>query len=378
MDFFLAGVQRMNYFTSVFFVMAALTVCGRGVWTPEQANAWFAAQPYRAGVNYIPAYAINAIEMWSAETFDPKAVDSELSLAASVGFNTIRVFLNDQVYTADPEGFGKRFETFLGVAEKNGFGVMVTFFTNGGHPEGRLGKQPAPNGTHNSGWVKSPCLSLLGDEAKWGTLERYVKGVVSKHAQDSRIVVWDIYNEPGNVRSKHVSQKRELTAEEVKAYQANCLHLVQRSAQWARDCDPSQPITFGVWAGGDIAKMFDQTQIENSDVLSYHCYGPLEQQKKRCEALRKYNRPVLCTEWMARQLGSTFNPTLGYMKENRVWSYSFGLVAGKMETWRPWPALVERETDPAKRAMWFHDIFRADHSPYDPEEIKYIKGVLKK
>lgn len=368
--------MKKSAFIALGIALAVSSGWARERWTEQEANAWFAGQPYRAGVNYVASDAVNAIEMWSPETFNPKRIDSELALAESIGFNTVRVFLNDQVWAADPEGFDRRIDAFLEIAKRHGIGVMLTFFTNGGNGESHLGKQSSDDGSHNGSWVKSPKLSLLADEAAWGILERYVKDVITRHAKDGRVIVWDIYNEPGNVRSSHIKGK-PLKPDEIEAYTVNCFHLLQQSFRWARDCNPTQPITAGRWTGGEIGKIFNDYQFAQSDVISYHRYAPPEIHRKIMRELKRYHRPILCTEWMARHLGCTFDPILGEMKRANVWSYSWGLVAGKMETWRPWPNVV-KPGDHSKDGLWFHDIYHADHTPYDPKETAYIQRVLKK
>ena len=186
-------------------LVVASTTFARDVWTAEEANAWFDKQPYRAGVNYIPAYAINSIEIWQKETFNIEVIEKEFALLQKTGFNAIRVFVNDLVVHDDPKGFLERFELFLQKADKYNIGVMVVFFTNGGKDDGKLGKQPEPDGTHNSGWKKQPSYSILGDKSKWGYLEFYVKTVIKAHAKDPRIICWDIFNEPGNITSVHIA-----------------------------------------------------------------------------------------------------------------------------------------------------------------------------
>ncbi len=356
-------------------LVVASTSFARDVWTAEEANAWFAKQPYRAGVNYIPAYAINAIEIWQKETFDIKVIEKEFALMQSIGFNAIRVFLNDLVVNDDPKGFLERFELFLKTADKYDIGVMVVFFTNGGRDDAKLGKQPEPNGTHNSGWKKQPSYKILGDRSKWGHLEKYVRTVVGAHAKDPRIICWDIFNEPGNIRSEHiVGGGAGLTKERIEYLQDCVVEVIKLSSQWARSYDPIQPITYGLWARSpEFKKKFDKVQFENSDVVSYHSYGNLREQILRHKELKKLNKPVFCKEWMGRILGSTYNPILQYHKQNKIWSFAFGLVAGKMETWRPWP----HHDTPETKGIWFHDLYKADHTPYCPEEIEYIKRVLK-
>src|SRR6476620_6698991 len=93
-------------------------------WTPEQANAWYAKQPWFVGANYTPAYAINQLEMWQAETFDPAVIDKELAWAKSLGFNSMRVFLHHLLWEQDKEGLLKRMDQFLAIAEKHGIGIL--------------------------------------------------------------------------------------------------------------------------------------------------------------------------------------------------------------------------------------------------------------
>lgn len=357
-------------------VVAASALFARDVWTCEQANEWFAKQKYRAGVNYVPSYAINSIEFWQKESYNPKIIDSELALLESLGMNTVRVFLNDLVWKDDPEGFYKRLDNFLEIADKHGAGVMFVFFTNGGKDNGKLGKQDGPNGTHNSNWRKTPSYSVLGDKSKWGYLEEYVKGVVSRYANDKRVLVWDIYNEPGHIKSPHVKGGgANLSEEDVQRLRKMSLDFLEATAQWARSCNPSQPITYGTFVSDSTphGKMFNNLIYSQSDVISYHSYGNIIRQISRLKEARKHNRPVMCTEWMARPTGSCFNPVLKFLKQNNVWSYSFGLVAGKIETWRPSFDLSCPELD----SIWYHDIFKADHTPYEPTEVEYIKSVLK-
>src|SRR5690554_3627272 len=258
---------------SLFFIVNTFS---RDVWTKEKANEWAKTIPYLSGVNYVPSTAINSIEIWSEETFDPKTIDHELSLAQSIGMNSVRIFLNDMVWEHDPEGFYKRVDHFLDICEKHSIYAMITFFTNGGHPEPKLGKQPDPiPGKHNSGWMKTPRLSVLTDESTWGYLEGYVNGTISRFANDKRIAVWDVFNEPGNVGSEHIEQNRKLTKEEIQHNILQTKKLMLKAFEWARAANPSQPITACIWGPSNIKELFYEDQIKNSDIISYHCYGSL-------------------------------------------------------------------------------------------------------
>jgi hypothetical protein len=144
--------------------------------------------------------------------------------------------------------------------------------------------------------------------------------------------------------------------------------------------NPAQPLTSGVWIGnwGDETKLsaMERCQLEGSDVISFHNYGPLEDAKKCVENLRRYQRPILCTEYMARPQGSRFEPILGYFKGQAVGAYNWGFVDGKTQTIYPWDSWRTNYT--AEPPVWFHDIFRRDGKPYDAKEAAYIKSVTGK
>jgi hypothetical protein len=113
--------------------------------------------------------------------------------------------------------------------------------------------------------------------------------------------------------------------------------------------------------------------LDESDVITFHTYDPLDGAQKCVENLKRYNRPILCTEFMARPRGSTFNPVLGYFKQQNVGGYCWGFVNGKTQTIYPWDSWDKNYT--AEPQPWFHDILRADGSAYKPEESKYIKSL---
>src|SRR5260370_21738310 len=88
-------------------------------WSEAQANAWYAKQLWLVGSNYVPSDAINQLEMFQAETFNPELNDKELGWAESIGMNTMRVFLQDQLWSQDPESFTRRLDEFLRIAAKH-------------------------------------------------------------------------------------------------------------------------------------------------------------------------------------------------------------------------------------------------------------------
>jgi hypothetical protein len=344
-------------------------------WPAQKANEWQQKSGWLVGCNFSPSTAINQLEMWQADTFDAATIDRELGWAEQIGFNSIRVFLHDIPWKHDPAGFIKRLEQFLALADKHRIGVMFVLLDSCWHPFPKAGPQPAPKPhVHNSGWVQSPGLEILKDPTRHDELRGYITGVVRHFRNDRRVQVWDVFNEPDNRNNSSYGQHEPDNKADL------ALLLIQKAYAWAREAGPSQPLTTGVWIGNwaDPAKLspMEKFCLAQSDVISFHCYGPLPDMQKCVTNLRRYNRPILCTEYMARPQGSTFEPILGYLKEQKAGAYNWGFVDGKTQTIYPWDSWKKAYTGPPP--LWFHDIFRRDGTPYLPKEVEYIKGVAGK
>jgi len=347
----------------------------REIWTADQANAWYAQQGWLVGPNYTPATAINQLEMWQEDTFDPETIDRELGWAADLGMNTARVYLHDLVYEQDSAGFIDRIDRFLELADKHGIRPLLVFFDSCWDPFPAAGKQRAPKPhVHNSGWVQSPGQYALKDSTQYPRLERYVKGVVSHFANDERILGWDIWNEPDNMTGPSYE------AVEIEDKVSYVLPLLEKAFVWARSARPSQPLTSGIWVGDWSAdstlKPIERLQIEQSDVISFHNYDTPEEFETRIQQLQRYGKPLLCTEYMARPNGSTFEGFLPIAKKYNVAMINWGFVDGKTQTIYPWDSWTKTYT--AEPPLWFHDIFRSDGTPYKPEEVALIKQLLEK
>ena len=339
-------------------------------WTDKDAADWYARQPWLVGSNYIPADAINELEMWQADTFDAKRIEMELGWAEAIGLNTMRVFLHDLPWQQDAAGFKKRIDTFLQIAAKHHVKPLFVLFDSCWDPEPRLGKQHAPRpGVHNSGWVQSPGAKALQDAAQYPRLEAYVRGVVGAFAKDERVLGWDIWNEPDNGNGGSYAELEPKNKNEL------VIALLPRAFAWARAAHPTQPLTSGVWKDdwavpeklGPGAKI----QIEMSDVISFHSYDKPEVFEKKVLSLQQYHRPILCTEYMARGNGSTFQGTLPIAKKYEVAAINWGLVAGKTQTYLPWDSWQHPYSD-REPTIWFHEIFRTDGTPYSAEETAFI------
>jgi len=352
---------------------------GRDRWTAEQANAWHAKQPWLVGCNFIPSTAINQLEMWQEESFDPETIDRELGWAEQLGFNSVRVYLHNLLWTQDREGFLRRVDQFLAIAHKHHIGAILVPLDGVWDPRPKLGKQrePRPH-VHNSGWVQAPGAEILGDPKRHDELRAYVYGVIRHFRDDRRIQVWDVFNEPDNPNENAYGKNGARTELANKAEMASM--LLEKAFVWAREAEPSQPLTAGVWRGDwsshDGLAPYNRVMLEESDVISFHCYADLSHVRPAVEDLRRYDRPILCTEYMSRGAGSLFDPVMGYFKEQKIAAHNWGLVAGKTQTNYPWETW--RKQYSAEPELWFHDIFRKDGSPYDAAEVEYIRGLTGK
>jgi hypothetical protein len=340
-------------------------------WTEKKANDWYATQPFLVGSNFTPASAINELEMWQADTFDPQRIDLELGWAESIGMNTMRVFLHDLLWQQDAAGFKRRLEQFLQIAARHNIKPMFVLFDSCWDPFPALGRQHAPvPGVHNSGWVQSPGAIALQDPAQYPRLEAYVKGVVGAFARDKRILAWDIWNEPDNTNGGSYNASEPMKKTDI------VLALLPRVFAWAREAGPEQPLTSGVWkddwSSEEKLGAMERIQLGLSDVITFHNYDAADEFEKRIKWLQRYNRPLLCTEYMARGNKSTFQGSLPVAKKYKVAAINWGLVAGKTQTFLPWDSwqhpYVGREP-----TIWFHEVFRTDGTPYKQEEVDLIK-----
>lgn len=344
----------------------------RTIWSKEEANAWYAKQSWLVGCDFLPSSAINQLEMWQAETFDTATINRELGWAASIGMNTVRVYLHDLLYQQDAPGFLQRMDVFLQIASKHGIKPLFVLFDSVWDPYPKPGKQRDPKpGVHNSGWVQNPGKEALLDTAQYARLEAYAKGVVAKFAKDDRVLGWDVWNEPENMNNEYYRKMEAPNKPDI------ILGLLKRVFGWARSVNPQQPLTAGLWDGDWSApeklKPIETLMIEQSDVISFHNYEDTASFEKDIKDLQRYGKPLLCTEYMARGNKSTFQGSLPIAKKYNVAAYNWGLVDGKSQTkyaWDSWKKAYSGEPP-----IWFHDIFRKDGTPYKKSETDLIKQL---
>ena len=324
------------------------------IWPKAQANQWYARQGWLRGCDFIPSTAINQLEMWQAESFDTVTIARELGYAQSIGLNCMRVFLHHLAWQQDPAGFKIRVDQYLAIAERKNIKTIFVFFDDCWNESYHTGRQPAPKpGIHNSGWLRDPGKLLYDDSTLVSVLETYVKDMLKTFGRDQRILLWDLYNEPGNSN-----------------YGNKSLRLLRFAFSWGREVNPLQPLSAGLWSR-DLHEL-NRFQLESSDVITYHNYEEEKAHQQAIDSLRKYGRPLICTEYMARLRNSTFFNIMPMLKKENVAAINWGLVAGKTNTKYAWDTPIPDGSEPK---IWFHDIFRPDGTPYSQQEVDFIRSL---
>src|SRR5256885_11928190 len=348
-------------------------------WPEQKANVWYAQQPWLVGSNYVPGSAINQLEMWQEATFNPEEIERELGWAEAMGMNTMRVFLHDLLWQQDAPGFRKRIDQFLTIASRHHIRPLFVLFDSCWDPAPHLGPQHAPvPGVHNSGWVQSPGAKALADPSQYPRLKKYVQGVVGAFAKDDRILGWDVWNEPGSDQTGNYPATELKNKEKV----ARVAALLPQAFAWAREMNATQPLTSGVYEvdtsrDESAQDELERIQLRESDVITFHNYSWPESFKIEIEWLRRFHRPVICTEFMARSVGSTFDTILPIAKQERVGAINWGFVAGKTQTYLPWeswqhPYVLEQPP------VWFHEVLRPDGTAYRQAEVNLIRQLTGK
>lgn len=351
-------------------------------WTEAEAWDWWSARPWICGCNFLPSTAVNFIEMWHRDSFDAATIGRELGWAADLGLNAIRVNLHHLVWKHDRDGLLDRLDRVMGMAERLGIATIPVPFDDCGFggEEPVYGPQPDPvPGVHNSRAVASPGRRMLADGTEASGIRAYLRDVIERFRDDHRVLFWDLYNEPGN----RMIFRAEGASVFEPDFTAASLSLLDDSFAIAREVAPVQPVTAGAWntpVVGTGERPYgtptDRFALEHSDIVTFHAYLSTERVAAIIEELGAHGRPMLCTEWMARPVGSRIDDQLRLFRDLGVGCIQWGLVAGRTQTWLPWPSdLVAAHGGDASRDIWFHDLLHGDGTPYDPREAEILKAA---
>ena len=364
---------------SAFFLIPDLQMTR---WTEAEAKAWGAARPWVCGCNFLPSSSVNFIEMWRAETFDMPTIERELGWAANAGFNAIRVNLPFVGWREDRDGLVDRLDRVIGAADRLGIDTVPVLFDDcgfgGQEPVWSPQDDPVP-GVHNSRAVASPGRQAVLDVGLRGALEAYVRDVGRSFRADRRILLWDLYNEPGNRMTFGIAGYSEFDSR----LEDSALSLMEGAFSWARGEAPNQPLTVAAWTtpradegANAYCTATDRRALECSDLVSFHAYLNRDRVAGYIDDLAELRRPIFCTEWMARPVDSKISDQLSLFHDRGVGCFQWGLVKGRTQTWLPWPDdLVRAHGGRVDRSLWFHDLFREDGTPYDACEVEKIREL---
>jgi hypothetical protein len=365
-----------RFVLALVLVLSSTALAQSFKWPEEKANDWYSRQPWLVGANYIPATAVNQLEMWQADTFDVDRINLELIWAENLGMNTMRVFLHDLLWKQDPSGFKKRIDKFLSVASRHHIKPIFVLLDSCWDPFPEMFHQRPPQpGIHNSRWLQSPGANALADPKQEARILDYVANIILAFADDNRILAWDVWNEPDNPNTSSYGRVERPDKEKLVAA------LLPKVFQYARSGRPSQPLTSGLWKDPDWSSLdkltpIERIQVEQSDIISFHDYNKPEEFEKRVQQLQNYKRPILCTEYMARPRGSTIEAILPVARRLKVAAINWGFVAGKSQTYLPWDSWEKPYVGDRQPPVWFHDIFRSNGTPYSQAEVDFIKQII--
>ncbi|ODM03030.1 cellulase family glycosylhydrolase [Eisenbergiella tayi] len=354
-------------------------------WSKEKINAWYEERPWLMGCNYVPAVTLHNTELWQDDTREEvlASVKEELKLLRETGLNSVRMFMPFHAWYFERERFFGKLDELLALLEKFGVTFMPVLFNDCApferpdpvFPEKMSeGWQPYDIG-HHGGKAENPFTGekrktgwILFDEEEWREPQyTYAKEIISRYARDPRIIIWDLWNEPGN------SNRHSLS-----------MGYLERVFEIARDIDPDQPLTAAPWSYPNGYGVSEDAQLEPiqkravelSDIVSFHQYENFERVRQAVNGLSKEGRPLINTEWLNRILDNNISELLPYFYENRIGSYHWGLVAGKSQFYLPWDYL--REEEGLDLTLWQHDLYHEDFTAYDEKEIALFQKFGKK
>lgn len=351
-------------------------------WSKERAWEWYNNRPWIRGCNFMGSDCANRIDQWQELGFEEsiKVADEELKLAAETGFNSIRIILEFIVWKEEHDGFMERFERYLETAAKHGISCMIVFGNDCMPPKTpewkpqKLGVQHYDWGWHGGrkvsqhGTFKAAGYHILDEPEIAKEHYEWVREIVTKYKDDERIVMWDVFNEPGNSNRKSMS-----------------LPHVKKFFEIIREIDPVQPLTSCLWQFPEniTSNIFEEISeiqkyvLENSDIISYHSYSTYERNIQLLKELKKLGRPIVNTEWLARCLNNNVQEMFPLFYLENVGCYNWGFVAGKYQTYEPWNSVWDQYKENPNLnwdfTKWFHDLYRPSLHPYDPREIDIIK-----
>lgn len=352
-------------------------------WSEERIWKWYRERPWIRGCNFMSSDCANRIDQWQEYGFETRfeTAKRELALAAETGMNSIRIIPEFYVWQREHDGFMERFERYIEAADENGISCMVVLGNDCVPPKEEalarlhLGEQHVDWGYHGGrkvsqhGTFGGAGYSLLDDAETAREYYAFVRELVTKYRDDERIIVWDVFNEPGNSNRKSMS-----------------LPHLKKFFEIIREIDPIQPLTVGIWSQQtEHEKLLEIEKygLEHSDIISYHSYNDYVDNVKEMNILKKTGRPIINTEWLNRCAHNTVEEMFPLFFLEKIGCYNWGFVAGKYQTYEPWNHVWDdlKENPDSMRdfdfTKWFHDLYRPNLHPYNPKEIELMQTICK-
>lgn len=349
-------------------------------WSKEKIWDWYGSRPWIRGCNFMSSDCANRIDQWQEYGFEKRleTADRELAVAEEIGYNSIRIILEFEVWDRQHDGFMRRLDKYLETAYKHGIDAMVVLANDCCVPKSLykpvvFGEQHYDVGYHG-GRKSSPhaAYASADNEERYHPLDepeirecyyKMVKEIITEYAHDERVLIWNLFNEPGNNRGN------------------KSLPYIEKFFEIARAINPMQPLCADTWNGvdenGRAKNLIEQRVLELSDVVSFHGYEPYNETVDMIANLKKTGKPLFNTEWLHRIAHNTVQEIFPLMYLEKIACYNWGFVAGKYQTYEPWESVwQEYEKNPKADidfTKWQHDLIRPSLRPYDPRETEIIK-----
>lgn len=345
-------------------------------WSKERAWAWYDAQPWIRGYCTYPSNCVNRIAMWQEHRHDEvmAQLDYEFALAAETGFNAVRAIVQFDVWLYQHDSFMRNLEDYISVADKHGQKVMLVIGNDCTVAKSRwkppvFGEQRVDWGYHSgikggqhAGDYREPGYMLADDGELLPRFYEMIDEIAAAYAKDTRVQIWDVWNEIGN------SNRGVMSVE-----------MMKRAFEIIRSHEPVQPLTACVWRSREAMhgefSAEELAALELSDIISFHCYMSFPDTVAMIEVLKsRFGRPMVCTEWLHRIEHNEVEQIFPLFYLEKIGSYHWGLVAGYSQTYEPWGRYYNDMDNPRyDLSKWQHDIFRFNGKPYDAAEIRVFK-----
>ena len=354
------------------------------MWNKDEITKWYLDQPWLTGCNFLPSNVINRLDMFQSykKREHLEQADIELAFFSKLGFNSIRLWANFDVYYKEPNSFMDVFDRYIELARKYHLSVMIVLAYEEDLPFGNtfipkeMGPQKLYFNHFNRDYEQHEKHLKLKDYKHYLEYEELkplylemVRKIVTKYKDDKVVNSWNIYNEPGILIGSRAIPLLKLLFEEV------------------RKLHPIQPLTADIWRGtndkGEIITKEEQYAFELSDFCSFHSYSRFETFKRNVKLAMSWGKPVIVTEWLCRGNHNNFEDIYPWLYKNRIGSYFWGFIQGLTFVTEPWNDIMKKLAQGKKlngfdMTKWQHELFRRNFAPYDYKEYKVLKRINSK